>query len=310
MNILVTGGAGFIGSHVVRRLLEEGHTVHVVDNLSGGQAENVPAEAVLHVMDIRDDTVEALFARERFPVMIHLAAQMDVRKSVEDPFFDADVNVLGFLNLIEAGRKNGLQQVIFSSTGGAIYGEPEYTPQDETHPLRPLSPYGITKLITEKYLLFYWKTYKILPVILRYANVYGPGQRSGGEAGVVAIFTRQMLNGQAPIIYGDGTQSRDYVYVDDVVEANMQALHSSQAGTYNVGTGLETSVNTLFDSLRRVIGVSVEPTYGARREGEQQRSVLAVTRIQTALGWSPRVNLLEGLDKTRQWFKSRIPASS
>ncbi|HET6566823.1 MAG TPA: NAD-dependent epimerase/dehydratase family protein, partial [Rhodothermales bacterium] len=262
MKVLVTGGAGFIGSHVADALVAEGHTVHVLDDLSSGRQENVPAGAAFIRMDIRSEDVPSLFERERYGVLVHHAAQMDVRKSVADPKFDADVNVLGFLNLMEAGRRNGLEKVVFASTGGAIYGEPDYVPQDERHTLQPLSPYGITKLTTEKYLYFYQQQYGIRYVALRYANVYGPRQNPHGEAGVVAIFTERLLRGEKPVINGNGEQTRDYVFVGDVVRANLAALRHEGSGIFNVGTGKETSVNELFRSIRDLVDPSVEEEHG------------------------------------------------
>lgn len=305
MNVLVTGGAGFIGSHVTDALVEQGYNVHVMDNLSSGREENVPAGATFHRMDIRSEEVRGLFARERFDVLVHLAAQMDVRKSVADPQFDADVNVLGFLNLMQASLENGLKKVVFSSTGGAIYGEPVYAPQDENHPLQPISPYGITKLTTEKYLYFYQQQYGIEYVALRYANVYGPRQNPHGEAGVVAIFTERMLRGEEPVINGDGEQTRDYVYVGDVVRANLAAMQYAGSGAFNVGTGIETSVNQLFRIIRDYANPRVEERHGPGKPGEQRRSVLSYATSERELGWKPEVTLEEGLRNTVEWFAER-----
>lgn len=308
MKILVTGGAGFIGSHVAEALLAAGHEVHVLDNLSTGSASNVPEGARLHRLDLRDAAVGTLCAEEAFGVLVHHAAQMDVRKSVADPGFDADVNILGFLNLMEAGRRNGLKRVLFASTGGAIYGEPEYAPQDEAHSLRPLSPYGITKLTTEKYLYYYEQQYGISYVALRYANIYGPRQNPHGEAGVVAIFVERMLDGRQPVIYGDGHQTRDYVYVGDVVRANLAALHYSGSGIFNVGTGIETSVNELFHALRALIDPAFEEVHEPGKPGEQRRSVLDYRRTARELGWTPKTNLADGLATTVRWFRERATA--
>ena len=304
MKILVTGGAGFIGSHVADALVEAGHEVHILDDLSSGKEENVPERATLHRMDVRSDQVEGLLGKERFDVLVHHAAQMDVRRSVADPPFDADVNVIGFLNLMEAGRASGLKKVVFASTGGAIYGEPDFTPQSEEHPLRPLSPYGITKLCTERYLYYYEQQYGIDYVALRYANVYGPRQNPHGEAGVVAIFAQRLLGGGQPVIYGDGEQTRDYVFVGDVVRANLAALGYEGSGTFNVGTGAETSVNELFRLLRQEIDPDVPEEHGEAKPGEQKRSVLDYRRAEEALGWSPRTSLAEGLEETVAWFRA------
>jgi UDP-glucose 4-epimerase len=230
---------------------------------------------------------------------------MDVRKSVADPGFDVNINVLGFLNLMEAGRKHGLQKVVFSSTGGAIYGEPEYIPQDENHVVQPLSPYGITKLVTEKYLFFYEQTYGIRYVALRYGNVYGPRQNPHGEAGVVAIFTQRMLRGEQPHINGDGKQTRDYVYVGDVVRANRAALYYDGSGIFNVGTSVETNVVMLFRIIRDIIGADIEETHAEAMIGEQQRSVLSYTHTTETLGWTPSLSVEEGLTQTVAWFAER-----
>lgn len=305
MKILVTGGAGFIGSHVADAFVAQGHQVHVLDNFTSGREENVPAGAVVHRMDIRDEAVAALWARERFEVLCHHAAQMDVRRSVADPRFDADVNLLGFLNLMEAGRMHGLAKVLFASTGGAIYGDPDYTPQDEEHPLRPLSPYGITKLCTERYLYFYQQTYGIAYVALRYANIYGPRQNPHGEAGVVAIFTERMLHGQQPLINGDGLQTRDYVFVADVVRANVAALGLKDSGVFNIGTGVETSVVQLFRLIRDQIDPAIPEAHAPGKPGEQRRSVLSWQQAQQGLGWSPAVTVAQGIEATVAWFRNR-----
>jgi len=305
MKILVTGGAGFIGSHVAEATIAQGHTVDVLDDLSSGRRENVPTEPTLHVHDIRSTEAAELVADQSYDVLIHHAAQMDVRRSVEAPGFDADVNIRGFLNLMEAGRENGLQTVILASTGGAIYGEPDYTPQDRDHPCRPVSPYGITKLAAEKYLRFYREQHGIRSVSLRYANVYGPRQNAQGEAGVVAIFSRQMITGEQPVIYGSGEQTRDYVYVGDVVRANLAALDHEETGVFNVGTGRETSVNELFRMIRAETGVDVDKAHGSAKPGEQQRSVLGYEDTKQSLGWEPSVSLEEGLSRTVEWFREQ-----
>ena len=311
--VLVTGGAGFIGSHVADALVREGHRVHVLDSLAGGRRENVPAEAVFHEMDVRDPEVRALWGEHRFRALLHFAAQMDVRRSVADPIYDADVNVLGLLNLLEAGRHAGLEKTVFASTGGAIYGEPDPAvngggPQPEEHPQRPASPYGITKLVSEHYLRFYHDLYGLPYVALRFANVYGPRQNPHGEAGVVAIFTERLLGGEQPVINGPGLQTRDYVYVGDVVDAVVKALAYPESGPYNVGTGVETDVNTLFGHINRLTGAHVEERHGPAKPGEQQRSVLDVSRTRAALGWDPSVPLDEGLARTVAWFRDRAAA--
>ncbi len=303
MHILVTGGAGFIGSHVADALLEQGHSVHVLDDLSTGRRHNVPDQADFFELDVRSDAAAALVAEQAYACLVHHAAQMDVRASVENPRFDADVNIGGLLNLVEAGVERGLQAVLFASTGGAIYGEPEFAPQTLEHPLRPLSPYGVAKLASEKYLDYYRHQHGLRTVALRYANVYGPRQNPHGEAGVVAIFTKQMLAREQPVIYGDGTQTRDYVYVDDVVAANLAALDHEESGVFNVGTGRETSVNELFRALRAATGADVVEKHGPAKPGEQQRSVLGYETTTEELGWTPSVDLEDGLVRTVDSFR-------
>ncbi len=302
MKILVTGGAGFIGSHVADALLKTGHEVHIVDDLSAGKERNVNPAAQFYRLDIRSEDAADLVREHRYDVLVHHAAQMDVRRSVADPSFDADVNLRGFLNLMEAGRTAGLQKVIFASTGGAIYGEPEYVPQDERHPLRPVSPYGITKLATEKYLHFYEVEYGIPHVALRYGNVYGPRQNPHGEAGVIAIFIERLMTARQPVIYGDGEQTRDYVYVADVVRANLAALEYDKSGIFNVGTSVETNVNHLFQTLRDEIAPEIPEKHESSRPGEQQRSVLDFALAHRELGWSPEVTVDDGLLRTVEWF--------
>ena len=306
MKILVTGGAGFIGSHIVDALAAEGHAVVVVDDLSMGCREHVHTKAKFVQLDIRSEHLRTLFVEHRFDVVMHHAAQMDVRKSVEDPLFDASVNVLGTLNILECCIATGVQQCIFASTGGAIYGEQEYFPADENHPTLPLSPYGVTKLTAEKYLHAYHAIYGLNYVSLRYANVYGPRQNPHGEAGVVAIFTSKILAGEQPIINGDGTQTRDYVYVDDVVKANMCALHYAKCGIFNIGPGVETSVNELVSDLKEFTGSAYHEHHGHAKKGEQQRSVISYRQAQHALGWQPKVKLREGLMQTVESFKQQL----
>jgi len=305
MKILVTGGAGFIGSHTTDGLVAAGHSVAVLDNLSAGKREQVNPGARLYQADLREaERVTEIIAKERPEVIFHLAAQMDVRRSVADPVYDAQVNLVGMLNLMEAARVNGLRRVVFSSTGGAIYGEQERYPCDEDHPTRPVSPYGVAKLATERYLFFYKVEYGIDYVALRYANVYGPRQDPHGEAGVVAIFCGRMLEGKPVTIFGRGEQTRDYVFVGDVVRANVAALEAGVTGAVNIGTGCETSVNQLFAELT---GSSYElkPVYAPARPGEQQRSVISPARAAVELNWRPQVALADGLSRTLAFFKQR-----
>ncbi len=301
----MTGGAGFIGSHITDAYLGLGHDVVVIDNLSSGVRENVDHRAKFYEMDIRDDSVSGLFEKERFEIVNHHAAQMDVRRSVADPRYDASVNVLGGLTVLEQAKRFGVRKVIFASTGGAIYGEQVKFPADEDHPVEPMSPYGITKLATEKYLAYYRMVHGLDSVILRYANVYGPRQNPHGEAGVVAIFASKMLAGEQPVINGDGTQTRDYTYVSDVVKANVLALGLKGSETFNVGTAEETDVNQLFRKLKAILNPSCPEQHGPGKEGEQRRSVISYEKIKKILGWSPGVRLEEGLALTAEYFRMK-----
>ncbi len=309
MKILVTGGAGFIGSHVTDLLIREGYSVDVLDDLSTGIRQNIPESVKLYEMDIRSSAASELIRRNKYSALIHHAAQMDVRRSVSDPAFDVQVNVLGLINLLEAGKDSGLRKVIFASTGGAIYGEPLSGPQNEGHEQQPISPYGISKLTSEKLLHFYYHEYGIPYVALRYGNVYGPRQNSHGEAGVVAIFTERLLQGQPTIIHGDGLQTRDYVFVDDVARANLAALNFSESPTsFNIGTGIETDVITLHHKIQQASGVQMSATHGPGKSGEQRRSVLDYRRASDRLSWVPQVCLDEGLRRTADWFRSYLLA--
>ncbi|OPZ73181.1 MAG: UDP-glucose 4-epimerase [bacterium ADurb.Bin478] len=305
MKILITGAAGFIASHIADAYIEAGHEVVIVDNLSTGRKENLNPKAVFHQMDIRDKNVSAIFEQHRFDVVNHHAAQMDVRRSVEDPIYDAEVNALGFLNLLQNCAHTGVQKVIFASSGGAIYGEQDMFPADESHKTQPYSPYGITKLIGEKYLFFYHLTYGLQYVALRYANVYGPRQNPHGEAGVVAIFCERMLAGRQPVIYGSGEQTRDFVFVKDVVAANVAALSVSGCDTFNIGTAVETSVNQLFQKLNELTGARMPEKHEAKKEGEQMRSVINPGKAGRELGWKPRWSIDKGLAETVAYFRQR-----
>ncbi|HVN87895.1 MAG TPA: NAD-dependent epimerase/dehydratase family protein [Candidatus Binatia bacterium] len=305
MKILVTGGAGFIASHIVDGYIAAGHEVVVIDDLSSGKRDNVNPKARFVQLDIQDPAVGEVFARERPEVLNHHAAQMDVRRSVADPVFDARVNLIGLLNLMEHGRRNGLRRVIFASSGGTVYGEQETFPAPETHPLAPVSPYGVAKLASERYLYYYATEYRIPYLACRYANVYGPRQNPHGEAGVIAIFTEKLLRGEQPIINGDGKQTRDYVFVADLVRANVAALASDYTGALNFGNGIETDVNTLYQHLVPLCGPPRPEQHGPAKPGEQRRSVVDASAAGRVLNWRPEVSLADGLRQTVEWFRAR-----
>ncbi len=303
MKILVTGGAGFIGSHLVDALVARGHRVTVLDDLSTGSRANVNPRARLVRGDVASPATERLVKRLKPEVIYHLAAQKDVRLSVNDPVADARVNVLGLLMLMRGAlAAGGVKRFIFTSTGGAIYGGADVLPTPEDYPARPLSPYGASKLASELYLSSYRLTGLLPFVSLRLGNVYGPRQSPQSEAGVVAIWTGALAAGKRPIVYGDGKQTRDFVYVADVVRALLVALRKGAYGTFNIGTGEETSVNSLLGMMRAVTGSDLRPIYAPGRPGEERRSVLAVGRARRVLGWKPQVSLERGIAKTASWY--------
>ena len=305
LTICVTGGAGFIGSHVANALVKAGHRVLIVDDLSGGRKENVPNDSELAVLDVRSDEAAKFLRDRKVEILVHHAAQMDVRRSVDDPRFDADVNILGLLNLLEAGRLGSLRQVVFASTGGAIYGEQDEFPADEEHPVRPVSPYGVAKLASERYIYYYHCQYGIDATCLRYANVYGPRQNPHGEAGVVAIFSRKLLNGEPATINGDGLQTRDYVYVDDVVRANTAVVDRPGFDVFNVGTGVETDVNDLFDSIADAAEYDTAPIHGPGMPGEQRRSCITSERLLEEMSVAIDTPLAVGIPTTVDWFRNQ-----
>jgi UDP-glucose 4-epimerase len=305
MKVLVTGAAGFIGSHIVDALVLQGDRVAVVDNLSSGRLENVNPRAEFYKADIRDEGVARIFEGERPEVVVHHAAQVSVRNSVDDPRYDADVNISGTLNLLQLSIKHGVRRFVFASSGGAVYGEQERFPADETHPVRPLSPYGVAKLAVEHYLYYYRSAFSLGYAALRYSNVYGPRQDPHGEAGVVAIFTDKLLNGETPTVNGDGGQTRDYVYVGDVVRANLLAINSGYVGYLNVGTGVEESVNGLYEVIKAQAGYKGGKVHGPAKLGEQRRSVVDCSLIKEALGWGPQVALPDGIRETVKYFREK-----
>ena len=308
MKFLVTGGAGFIASHVVDALISDGHQVTVADDLSTGKQENLNSQAVFYKLDIRSGEMAEVFAKEKPEVVNHHAAQMDVRRAVREPQFDASVNVLGSLNILECARKYGARKIIYASTGGAVYGEPENLPVDESHSIAPLSPYGLTKHTFEEYLSLYRRLYGIEYTTLRYPNVYGPRQDPHGEAGVVAIFAEQMLSGERPTIFGDGTKTRDYVFISDIVAANMLVFKQNHGEVFNLGWGREISDYQIFTAVRDALGVKIEPQYGKKRPGEIDRICLNSKKIHRKLGWQPQLSLEEGVARAVEWYHKKKKA--
>lgn len=319
MKILVTGGAGFIGSHIADLLIENNHDVIIIDNLSSGKTENINKKAVFYHEDLTNhDKIREIFVKESPEIVYHLAAQIDIRKSVENPVFDANVNILSALNLLELSIKSKVKHFIFSSTGGAIYGDTENIPTTEEEKELPISPYGCAKLTIEKYLNYYNKVHNLKYTVLRYSNVYGPRQNSKGEAGVIAIFLDSMLSNDPnnpPKIFG-GEQTRDFVYVKDVAIANLKALNkgneenekesnNNTSNTYNIGTGIETSINQLFNMLNQFFNSSFQPIIEPRKQGEQMRSCLSYNKANQSLGWKPETKLDEGIKQTYEWFKAQ-----
>lgn len=303
MKILVTGGAGFIGSHVVDSYIQAGHEVVIVDNMSTGRGRNLNPQATFYQLDLRDPQLETILAQEKPDVVNHHAAQIDVRRSVADPLFDASVNILGSLNLLESARKHNVQRFIYISTGGAVYGEPEYLPCDEAHPINPICPYGASKHTVEHYLFMYHQIYGLNYTVLRYPNVYGPRQDPLGEAGVVSIFTLQMLKNKSTTIFGDGEQVRDFVYVGDCARANVLALTAQANGIFNLGTSEGISINQLFALLKQITHYQHDVTYGPARLGETRQIYLSAAKAGEFLGWEPAIDLLTGLTKTVSYFQ-------
>jgi len=303
LKILVTGGAGFIGSNLVDALIGLSHDVVVVDNLSSGLRKNLNPKAKFYEIDIRDKKLSEVFEREKPQIVSHHAAQIDVRKSGEDPIADAEANILGSLNLISNCVRFGVKRIVYASTGGAIYGDPQYLPADENHPINPISQYGISKHTVEHYLHLYSIIHGLEYVALRYSNVYGQRQNPYGEAGVVAIFAIQMLTGKQPTIFGPGDKTRDYTHVSDIVKANLVALDKGKNAIYNIGTGVETSDQEIFDTLASVLGYKGTPIYAPVRKGEVYRIALDCTKARKELGWSPKLSLREGIAQAAAYYK-------
>jgi len=306
MNILVTGGAGFIGSHIVDAYLKLGHRVIILDNLSTGKKENIAPEAKFYEMDLLDPDVGKILKDEKIEVINHHAAQISVTHSVSHPEEDATTNILGSIKLLEAAKSLELKKFIFASTGGAIYGLQDVFPADENHTCRPESPYAISKFSVENYLNFYRNTYDLSTTVLRYSNVYGPRQDPHGEAGVVAIFCQKLLSNSQSLIFGDGEQTRDFVAVQDVAQANVLALNPSLTGLYNIGTGKETTVNELFQNIAQLAGNNASPQHAPARKGELQRSVIDPGKFQKNTGWKPEMPLSTGLEQTYEFFSRQI----
>ena len=303
---LVTGGAGFIGSHLVDRLLSEDYQVAILDDLSAGKLRNLNPGATFYHTDITQSAVDEIFSREQPDLLFHLAARVSVTHSAQNPVDNAEVNVLGTLRLLESARRAGIDKFIFSSTGGAIYGNPEENPCSEATPPAPLSPYGLSKYVAEQYIDLYHRLYRLNYTNLRYGNVYGPRQDPEGEAGVIAIFIQNMLDRDQVRIFGDGYQERDFVYVDDIVEANMLAIHGGNNRTLNLGSGSGTSVTSLFEFLKAEVGYQLDPEHRPRRHGEVNAISLDSTQAREHLGWSPRFSLEEGLRKTVEYYGSEV----
>ena len=308
MKILVTGGAGFIGSHIVDAFLSAGHQVCVVDDLSTGFRNNVAPGVRLHQVDIRDASLAEVFESERPEVVCHQAARANVRESFEKPLLYAEVNVVGSLNVLECCRRFGVRKVTYASTGGAVYGPPQRLPVSEDHAINPLDPYGASKHHVEHYLHLYKKNFGISYTSLRYPNVYGPRQNPFGEAGVVAIFARQMLDHGRPIINGSGEQERDFVNVLDIAQANLLALGKGDGEILNIGSGQGTTVNMVFSTLADFTGFAEDAVYGPAKAGEVYKIFLNADRARKILGWTPRVGLREGLEATVEYFRKSVKA--
>lgn len=305
MKILVTGGAGFIASHISDAYISAGHEVHIFDNLSTGKKENINPKSKFYEVDITSVAAREIIEKEKYDIISHHAAQMDVRLSVKDPIFDATANILGSLNIFEGAKNSGVKKIIFASSGGTIYGEQDNFPATEEDATRPCSPYGISKLSVEKYMFYYKDSYGLDYVSHRYGNVYGRRQNPHGEAGVVAIFVNKMLNGEQPVINGDGLITRDYIYIDDVIQANLIALKPETSGIFNVTTGIETNVNHIFNAAKNILAPDMEEYHGPAKIGEQRRSVCSYGKYENLHGFKPKFTFDEGLKQTIADFKKK-----
>jgi len=303
--VLVTGGAGFIASHLQDKLIEKGYEVAVIDNLSTGDKKNLNKKAKFYKADIQDQKIYSIFSKEKPEAVFHYAAQISVRDSVQNPTEDAKTNILGSINILENCKKYNVKKIIFSSSGGAIYGQTAIFPTSENHKEIPLSPYAITKLSVEKYLNYYYKSFGLEFVALRFANVYGPRQNSKGEAGVVAIFSDKMIAKEQVVINGSGLQTRDFVFVDDIVSASVLALENNKAGIFNLGTARETDINTIFLKLKELLNPDCKEIHGPAQPGESERSCLDYSLARKTFGWEPEYNLEKGLKETADWFKNK-----
>ena len=304
MNILVTGGAGFIGSHIVNTYIKAGHRVTVIDNLSSGKLRFLNPEVNFYEMDILDSEVSEILKSEKIETINHHAAQISVSESVSDPLFDVNSNIIGTLQLLQNAVSFGVNKFIFASTGGGMYGEQIFFPASEDHPCQPLSPYGISKLCAENYLTYFFTEYGLSTTILRYSNVFGPHQNPYGEAGVVAIFCERLVNNKKPIIYGDGKQTRDFISVNDIAQANLLALDPACTGIFNLGTGIETSINYLTKCIVEISNKNIATEYGQVRSGEQRRSVIDYKKFHEGFGWKPEIRLEQGLVETYSFFQN------
>lgn len=302
MNILVTGGAGFIASHIVDKYIDEGHNVVVIDDLSAGIKGNINEKAEFYNIDLYKDNIGDILKKHKIEIINHHAAQIDLRKSITDPVSDARINIEGSLNLFQKALKCGIKKIIFASSGGSIYGEQTKFPADENHKVNPLSPYGISKLTVENYLQFYKYHFGLEHVILRYSNVYGPRQGSKGEAGVVSIFIKKLNLGKQPVINGDGTNTRDFLFVKDVVKANLKALSLNGSAILNISTSVETNINELFEMINKLCGNKAKIMHSEPIPGEQKRSVLDNNMAKEILDWVPDYDIKRGLEETCKWF--------